>query len=72
MAVFTQSGLVSIKSWSVTFNGQTKTTTGGTLAFAIVNGTYQSYSYTIKTVAGYSTLTENGSFAYQGAGSRLQ
>lgn len=65
-AVFNEAGLLSGSSWSVTFNGQTKTSTGNSIVFDIVNGTYQNYSYAIHTVSGYKGGGQSGIFSYTG------
>lgn len=65
-AVFGESGLLSGSSWSVTFNGMTKVSTGNEIVFDIVNGTYQNYSYTVHTTNGYTGGGESGVFSYMG------
>lgn len=65
-ATFTESGLLSGSSWSVTFNGHTETSQSNVITFDIVNGTYQNYTYTVHSSAGYSGGGENGVFAYTG------
>jgi len=62
---FTESGLPTGTSWSVTFNGATEKSTSSSIAFIeIVNGTY---NYTVGSVTGYKlvknasgTVTVNG------------
>lgn len=54
---FVAAGLPSSQSWSVTFNGQTKTTSNGAAVFTATAG---SYSYSVANVSGY-TLTTNSS-----------
>ena len=56
-AVFTESGLYHGTSWSVTFNGITKTSQGTTISFEILNGTYQGYSYRVSVVSGFKMGT---------------
>ena len=69
-AIFTESGLYSGMSWSVTFNGVTKTSHGSTISFDILNATYQSYSYQIKEVSGFKLVSQStGSYNYNGTGS---
>ncbi|MHB8360659.1 MAG: hypothetical protein ACYDDC_02520, partial [Thermoplasmataceae archaeon] len=61
---FTESGLASGTSWSVTFNGQTTTSTSTTISFSVVDGTY---SYTIGAVSGYTSSPSSGSVTVNGA-----
>ena len=61
---FTESGLPSGTSWSVTFNGQTSTSTSTTVSFSAVDGTY---SYTIGAVSGYTSSPSSGSVTVNGA-----
>ena len=61
---FTESGLPSGTSWSVTFNGQTTTSTSTTVSFSVVDGTY---SYTIGAVSGYTSSPSSGSVTVNGA-----
>lgn len=65
-AVFSESGLLPGSSWSVTFNGVTKISTGKEIVFNIVNGTYQGYSYTVHNTAGYIGGGQTGVFEYTG------
>ena len=51
---FTQSGLPSGTSWSVTADGATHTTTSSTISLSLVPGTY---SYTVSLVPGYKVTT---------------
>ena len=60
---FTESGLPSGTSLSVTFNGKTESSTTGTITFSAYNGTY---SYTIGPVAGYTLLPSSGSVTVNG------
>lgn len=55
---FTESGLGSGTSWSVTVNGVTKSSTGSTIVFQEPNGTY---SYTVGSVGGYTVSPAQGS-----------
>ncbi len=61
---FTESGLPSGTSWSVTFNGKTSTSTSSTVSFSAVNGTY---SYTIGAVSGYTSSPSSGSVTVSGS-----
>ncbi|MEM0134167.1 MAG: YncE family protein [Thermoplasmatales archaeon] len=54
---FLESGLPSGIQWSVTFNGNTQSTTGTSISFSSVSG---DYSYTVNPPAGYSTSPESG------------
>ncbi len=61
---FTESGLASGTSWSVTFDGTSQSSTSTTDAFSVPDGTY---SYTIGTVAGYTASPTSGSVTVNGA-----
>ncbi len=61
---FTESGLASGTSWSVTFNGNTQSSTGTSTSFSVPDGTY---SYTIGSVSGYSASPSSGSVTVNGA-----
>lgn len=65
-AVFNETGILPGVSWSVTFNGVTKTSTGSQIVFKIVNGIYQNYSYKINTVNSYTGGGESGTYSYTG------
>ncbi|HTS33107.1 MAG TPA: thermopsin family protease [Thermoplasmata archaeon] len=54
---FTQSGLTSGTTWSVTVNGVTYTSTAGSIAVSGLNGTY---TYTVSAVSGYSVSPVSG------------
>ncbi len=70
-AVFTETGLYSGTVWSVTFNGQTKTSSSSTIAFDILNATYQAYSYKINIVSGFKLVSQSsGTESYSGNGSQ--
>ncbi len=56
---FTESGLPSGTSWSVTFNGVSSSSTTSTITFNEVTG--KSYSYSIGTVYGYFSSPSSGS-----------
>lgn len=61
---FTESGLSSGTSWSVTFNGNKEASTGSTISFSAANGTY---SYTIGAVAGFTPASSSGTVTVRGA-----
>jgi YVTN family beta-propeller protein len=62
---FTESGLPSGTSWSVTLNGTTESSTTDTITFSVPNGTY---SYTIATVnRDYAPSPSSGSITVNGA-----
>jgi hypothetical protein len=61
---FTESGLPSGTSWSVTLNGTTTSSTTTTVVFTEVNGTYD---YTIGAVTGYLATPASGSVPVSGA-----
>ncbi len=60
---FTESGLPSGKSWSVTFNGINVSATTTSLKFIKGNGTY---SFTVGAVTGYKSSLSNGSMSVNG------
>ena len=55
---FSESGLPSGTSWSVTLNGTSESSTSSTITFTETNGTY---SYTVSSVSGYSVFPSSGS-----------
>jgi hypothetical protein len=61
---FTESGLSSGTSWSVTFNGSKQSSTTSTITFTEPNGTY---SYTVSSVAGYTVSPSSGSIVVSGS-----
>ena len=61
---FTESGLPSGTSWSVTFNNQTQTSSTDSITFTSPNGTY---NYTIGSVSGYSSLPSSGTVTVNNA-----
>ncbi len=61
---FTESGLSNGTKWSVTFGGVMENSTGKNITFAEPNGTFQ---FNITHVAGYSTLTKNGTVSVSGS-----
>ncbi|MCL4421102.1 MAG: thermopsin [Candidatus Thermoplasmatota archaeon] len=60
---FTESGLPSGTSWSVTLNGTTLSSTTNTITFSLQNGTY---SYTIGSISGYNISSSSGSISING------
>jgi len=64
--VFTETGIPSGTSWSVSLNGSQESSTGSAIAFTEVNGTY---SYSVGDVPGWhqSTLPYNGRVAVRGS-----
>lgn len=60
---FTEAGLANGTSWSVTLNGQTKTSATQDITFSVSNG---SYSYTIGSVNGYTTTASTGTVQVSG------
>ena len=60
---FTESGLASGTTWSVTLNGSTQSSTGSTVSFTEPNGTY---SYALGTVSGYTSSLSSGSVTVNG------
>ncbi|MEM4058869.1 MAG: hypothetical protein QXZ12_09185, partial [Thermoplasmata archaeon] len=62
---FTESGVPSGTTWSVTFNGNTKSSTTNTISFTgIANGTY---SYSVGVVSGYTANPSSGTIIVNGA-----
>ena len=61
---FSESGLPVGTNWSVTVGSTTHTSTGSTISFTEMNGTY---SYTIGAVAGYTATPSSGSVTMNGA-----
>ncbi|MHB8544696.1 MAG: ice-binding family protein [Leptospirales bacterium] len=60
---FTESGLSSGTSWTVTFNGSTSSSTTDAISFTAANGTY---SYSIGSVSGYTLATSSGNITVNG------
>ncbi|MGC8580672.1 MAG: hypothetical protein ACP5MB_11565, partial [bacterium] len=60
---FTESGLPSGTSWSITLNNITRSSTNGTITFSEPNG---SYAYTIQGISGYRTTTYSGTVSING------
>jgi hypothetical protein len=61
---FTESGLPSGTTWSVTYNGATLSDATDSIAFSEANGTY---SFTIGSVTGYTASPGSGSLGVTGA-----
>ena len=61
---FTESGLPTGTSWSVTFNGATSSSSNPTISFTAPNGTYP---FSVGPVPGYSPNPQSGSLTVNGA-----
>ena len=61
---FSETGLPSGTSWSVTLNGSLETSTNSTIIFTEANGTY---SFTVGQVAGYNTSNATGEVDVSGS-----
>ena len=61
---FSETGLPSGTSWSVTLNGSLETSTNSTIIFTEANGTY---SFTVGQVAGYNTSNATGELDVSGS-----
>jgi hypothetical protein len=64
VVTFTETGLPSGTSWSVTLNGAPNSSAAAAITFKEVNG---SYAYTVGSVSGYSTTNSSGSVTVSGA-----
>ena len=64
IVTFTESGLPSGTTWSVTLNGITDTCTTSTIVFQEPNGTY---SYTVGAISGYASSPGSGTVNVNGA-----
>jgi cytochrome c biogenesis protein ResB len=62
--MFTESGLTSGTSWSVTLNGALESSIASTITFTEPNGTY---AYTVGSVPGYTVSPTSGSVTVKGA-----
>jgi len=60
----TESGLTSGKSWSTTVNGNLETSTGTSITFYLVNGTY---AFSVANVSGYTVSGSSGTLKVSGA-----
>ena len=65
---FTESGLPSGTTWSVTFGGTAHSSSGTTVTFDVANG---SYAYTVAGVSGYSLAPSSGTQLVAGPGSNI-
>jgi hypothetical protein len=65
---FTEAGLATGTRWSVTFGGVTEYSTGTTIGFVSVNG---SYPYQVGNVSGYSIVPSSGSLLISGGGASI-
>ena len=61
--LFSETGLPSGTSWSVTFNGSTLSSTTNTITFTAASGTY---SYSIGSLSGYTVSPSSGSTTVNG------
>jgi hypothetical protein len=61
---FTESGLPSGTSWSVTYNGVLNSSTTATVGFTVASG---NYTYSVGTVANYSASPSTGYLVVNGA-----
>ena len=64
LAPFTESGLPTGTSWSVTLAGTVQTSTTTTITFQEPNGTY---AFSVGSVSGYSVAPSTGSLHISGA-----
>jgi YVTN family beta-propeller protein len=62
---FTESGLPSGTSWSVTFDRELSSSTSANIAFSAANGTYM---YTVVAVSGYTAIPSSGNLTVNGTG----
>jgi len=62
---FTETGLPSGTTWSVTLNGTTVPSTSATIVFSEANGTY---AYTVVAISGYTVNPSSGTMTVTGAG----
>ncbi len=62
--VLTETGLPVGTNWSVTLHGQSASSTGQSISFVEVNGTYP---YVVATVSGYSSTPSAGNVTVNGA-----
>ncbi len=61
---FTETGLPSGQSWSVTIGSQTVSSTTSSLVFSLANGTY---NYTVAAVSGYHSSVASGTIQVNGS-----
>lgn len=62
-ATFTETGLPTGTTWSITFNGSTSQSTTSTIVFVVPNGTYD---YSVGAVTGYDANLTSGSVTVNG------
>ena len=68
MATFTETGLAPGQEWAASFNGKTVVTTQRSISFAILNATYQGYTYSVGKISDYTGGGQSGTFNYTGNG----
>jgi hypothetical protein len=68
MVTFTETGLAPGQEWVASFNGKTVVTNQKSISFAILNATYQNYTYSIGKISGYTGGGQSGTFNYTGSG----
>jgi Ice-binding-like len=66
LATFSQSGLTSGMSWSVTFNGVQNSSVTGGMGFTVLGGTY---SFVVGQASNFTSSPSTGSLTVNGAGS---
>lgn len=66
---FSESGLPSGTSWSVTVNGNKYSSTGSDISVKVLNGTY---SYKISPISNYTLTTSVGNATVQGSNNTVQ
>ncbi len=66
---FTESGLPSSTTWSVTFNGKTESSTSSIVFSGITDGTYP---YSIGPITGYTSTPSSGNVTINGANQQIQ
>jgi hypothetical protein len=65
---FTETGLPSNTSWSISLNGAVKNSTASAISFSEPNGTYE---YSIGAVTGYTTSSAGGSVIVNGSSAQV-
>ena len=68
MVTFTETGLAPGQEWVASFNGKTVVTNQKSISFAILNATYQNYTYSVGKISGYTGGGQSGTFNYTGSG----
>ena len=61
---FTESGLPSGTTWSVTLNGSTNSSSARTIGFTVIDGTY---NFSVQSVSGFAVFPSNGQVKVHGA-----